>query len=90
MLALIERAFDVMIENLNAGYTRLHDIANAYDAEHAINECRDNLREGNLLNLGNNAYSYLVGVYFMDIIGESERVGDFIINVSESIMEIKS
>jgi len=40
------------------------------------------------LNLENNAYSYLVGVYYMDIISELERVGDFIINISEAIVEI--
>ena len=55
-----------------------------------INKYRDMLREGNLLNLGKSTYDYLTGVYFMDLIAECERVGDYIINVSESVMEIKS
>jgi phosphate:Na+ symporter len=90
MFDLIDKAFDVMIENLKAGYTKLNNIENAYDAEKDINKYRDMLREGNLLNLGKNQYDYLTGVYFMDIIAECERVGDYVINVSESIMEIKS
>lgn len=90
MFDLLDKAFTVMIENLKAGYTKLNNIENAYDAEKDINKYRDMLREGNLLNLGKNQYDYLTGVYFMDIIAECERVGDYIINVSESIMEIKS
>lgn len=90
MFDLLDKAFIVMIENLKAGYTKLNNIENAYDAEKDINNYRDMLREGNLLNLGKNQYDYLTGVYFMDIIAECERVGDYIINVSESIMEIKS
>lgn len=90
MFDLLDKAFLVMIENLKAGYTKLNNIENAYDAEKDINNYRDMLREGNLLNLGKNQYDYLTGVYFMDIIAECERVGDYIINVSESIMEIKS
>lgn len=90
MFELLDKAFDIMISNLKAGYTKLTNIESAYDAEKDINKYRDMLREGNLLNLGKNAYDYLTGVYFMDIIAECERVGDYIINVSESIMEIKS
>jgi len=90
MFDLIDKAFAVMIENLKAGYTKLNNIENAYDAEKDINKYRDMLREGNLLNLGKSQYDYLTGVYFMDIIAECERVGDYVINVSESIMEIKS
>ncbi len=90
MFDLLDKAFLVMIENLKAGYTKLNNIENAYDTEKDINNYRDMLREGNLLNLGKNQYDYLTGVYFMDIIAECERVGDYIINVSESIMEIKS
>lgn len=90
MMDLLDKAFGIMIANLTAGYTRLSNIENAKDAEKDINKYRDMLREGNMLSLGGNAYDYLTGVYYMDVIGECERVGDYIINVSEAIMEIKS
>ena len=89
MTELLERGFDAMIFNLKKGYTQINDIANAQDIEQDINEYRNNLKEEHLLNLENNVYSYLTGVYYMDLIAEYEHVGDFLINISEAIIEIK-
>lgn len=89
MLDLLDAAFDAMVSNLSDGYTKLVNINNAEDAENAINDFRDDLKDEHIANLESNAYPYPVGVYYMDIIGECEKTGDFIINVSEAIMEIK-
>lgn len=89
MTELLDIGFDAMISNLSLGYTKIDNISNAQDVEHDINEYRNNLREEHLLNLENNVYSYLTGVYYMDLIAEYEHVGDFIINISEAIIEIK-
>ena len=89
MMDLVDIAFDAMIENLRLGYTQIKDISNANDAEHDINEYRVNLKEEHLLNLENNTYSYHTGVYYMDLISEMEKTGDYMINVSEAIIELK-
>ncbi len=89
MVELLEKGFEAMIYNLQKGYTQINDIANAQDVETDINEYRNNLKEEHLLNLENKTYSYLTGVYYMDLINECEHVGDFMINISEAIMEIK-
>ncbi len=89
MTELLERGFDAMIFNLKKGYTQINDIANAQDIEQDINEYRNNLKEEHLLNLENKTYNYLTGVYYMDLVNECESVGDFMINISEAIMEIK-
>ena len=89
MTELLERGFDAMIFNLKKGYTQINDIANAQDIEQDINEYRNNLKEEHLLNLENKTYNYLIGVYYMDLVNECESVGDFMINISEAIMEIK-
>ncbi len=89
MTELINRGFDAMINNLTLGYDKIENISNAQDVEHDINEYRNNLKEEHLLNLENNVYSYLTGVYYMDLISEYEHVGDFMINISEAIIEIK-
>ncbi len=89
MIELLESGFDAMIFNLKKGYTQINDIANAQDIETDINEYRNNLKEEHLLNLENKTYNYLTGVYYMDLVNECEHVGDFMINISEAIMEIK-
>lgn len=89
MLDLLDKGFEVMIKNLDMGYTKLNNISNAQDIEQDINEYRNNLKEEHLLNLENNTYGYLTGVYYMDLVGECERVGDYMINISEAIIEIK-
>ncbi len=89
MLDLMDNAFNAMIYNLDQGYTKIHNINNAEDAENSINEYRNHLKEEHLLNLEHNIYNYQTGVFYMDLIAECEKVGDYIINVSEAVIEIK-
>jgi len=89
MFMLLDRAFDSMIFNLDLGYTKLDGIANAVDSEEQINEYRNILKEEHLFNLENNKYGYQTGVYYMDIVAECEKAGDYMINVSEAIIEIQ-
>lgn len=83
MMDCLAIAYDAMVENLSN--PALKDIRNATDAEYNINECRNMLREEHILNIEENpAYNYQTGVFYMDLIQEMEKMGDFIINVSES------
>lgn len=86
MTDLVEKAYDVMIENLNLAFSgKLGDIANAYAAEDHINTLRNNLRDAAIEDIDSNNKTYQSSVYFMDIISELERMGDFIINISQSL-----
>jgi phosphate:Na+ symporter len=89
MFVILEKAFDNMIENLDRGYTKIEGISNAIDSEEEINEYRNILKEEHLLSLEHNKYNYQTGVYYMDIVAECETTGDYIINVSEAIIEIQ-
>ena len=82
MMDLVEEAYEVMIENLKNPY--LTDISNAMDAEYNINGFRNDVREEHIVNLESGQYNYLAGVYYMDIASELEKIGDFIINISEA------
>lgn len=84
IIDLIQIAYDVMVENLQN--TNLRNISNAENAEYNINECRNNLREEHIVNIESSSYSYLSGVYYMDVLAELEKLGDFIINISEAII----
>ncbi len=89
MMNLVDKAIDCMIENLKTAPEYLATIVNAQDAEVNINEYRDNLKEEHLRKAESEESSYMLGVYYMDLVSECERVGDYIINVSEALIEAK-
>ena len=84
MMDLVQKGYDVMIENLKED--NLKDISNAENCEYNINECRNHLREEHIVNIESNSYNYLTGVYFMDVLSELEKIGDFLINVSQAVV----
>lgn len=82
----IMNAYDVMIENLNAAKRgELSEISNAYNAEDRINSLRNNLRDAEIEDIENGDKNYHTSVYYMDVINELERMGDFMINVSQDL-----
>ena len=82
MMDLVQKVYDVMVSNLRSEY--LTDITNAVNAEYNIDECRRHLREEHIVNIENNSYNYLTGVYYIDVLNELEKIGDFLINISEA------
>ena len=84
MVNLVEAAFKVMIDNLRND--DLRDISNARDAENRINSYRNALREEHIVNLEKAKYNYQAGSFYMDIVSELEKVGDFIINISQALI----
>ena len=90
MVNLVEAAYDSMIFNLEAiSEHRLDNIQNAYIAEENLNVMRNNLRDEEIENIDRNSDNYVTGVYFMDLINELEKMGDFIINVSQDLLKYK-
>uniref|UniRef100_UPI0025924C95 hypothetical protein n=1 Tax=uncultured Bacteroides sp. TaxID=162156 RepID=UPI0025924C95 len=43
----------------------------------------------NILDVNNKEYDYQMGVYYMDIIAECEKLGDYVVNVVEASSDIK-
>jgi len=84
MLDTMQHAYDVMNQNLQN--PMLTDISNAYQAEDAINNMRDRLREEHLKNMEQKSYDYTAGVYYFDLIQELETMGDFMINISQALV----
>ncbi len=84
MANAVDNAYAVMLTNLDAAHKgTLVDIANAYNAEERINTLRNYLRDSEIEELDNNGKQYHTSVYYMDIVNELERMGDFIINISQ-------
>lgn len=60
-------------------------VVKAYNREREINNLRNKLRDGNIFNINNKTYDYQEGIFFMDLIGEAEKLGDYMINVVEGV-----
>ena len=60
-------------------------IVEAYNKEREINNLRNKLRDGNIFNINNKEYGYQEGIFFMDLIGEAEKLADYMLNVVEGV-----
>jgi len=84
MIEVVSDAYVAMIENLSKPYGELVDITNALTAENNINAYRNSLREEHIINIEKANYNYQTGVFYMDVVCELEKIGDFIINISQA------
>lgn len=62
---------------------------NAVSAEDNINNLRNHLRDEEIEGLESNRTNYQTSVYYMDIVNELEKMGDFMINVSQDLYKCK-
>ena len=86
MVDAVDNAYDAMITNL-AGVHKgtLAEISNAYNAEDRINYLRNDLRDAEIEEIENGRKNYQTSVYYIDIVNQLERMGDFIINISQEL-----
>ena len=84
MMSLCEDAIEQMNVVVKYGEQRYVDLNKSYNLEHEINNYRNQLKNQNILDINNRLYDYQMGVYYMDIIAECEKLGDYIINVIEA------
>ena len=83
MTDLVQQALDVMDRNLHA-YDHV-DLDDAYRVEHEINTFRDRLRNQHLDALKLGVYDYAIGNAYSSLYALYEKLGDYVINVSEAI-----
>ncbi len=90
MVDLVDNAYNAMIVNLDlAEKAELEEISNAYEAEERINGLRDHLRDEEINSLEDNRKNYQTSVYYMDIVSELEKMGDYMINISQALYKCK-
>ncbi|MDE6858807.1 MAG: Na/Pi cotransporter family protein [Duncaniella sp.] len=75
-MLLLLRNFETAEEN---------DIIASYNKEREINNMRNQLRTANVKNINDHHYEYQAGIFYMDIVGSLEKVGDYIINVVDEV-----
>ena len=86
MADAVNRAYDAMLVNLEAADKGvLTDVSNAYNAEDRINQLRTMFREAEIEDVEDGIKHYHTSVYYLDIVNAFERMGDFIINISQDL-----
>lgn len=88
MFGYLKEAMTDMIELLSdVEKAREVAIIRSYNKEREINNLRNQLRTNNVENINNKVYEYQSGIYYMDIINDLEKMGDYIINVVDTIRD---
>jgi len=86
MFGLVSEAFSEMNNNLEKGFSEVN-VTRAFDLERMINEKRDNMRQQHIEDLKAKKYKHKIGALYIDMFSVYERIGDYIINVSEAFKE---
>ena len=85
MLKAVDQAYVVMIDNIKAEEYDTIALRMATDCEIEINELRNNIREEEILKIEKDGSNYQSSVYYLDTVSELERMGDFIINITQAL-----
>jgi len=86
MIGKVDEAFEEMVTNLNNPQYDKVNIARAKELENDIDKLRDKYRKHNLGRLGDSDYNVNSAMIYNNLFSSLEKVGDHIINVSESIV----
>ena len=60
------------------------DVNHTLNYENEINDYRKLLKEKNIADIESQKYSYQMGVHYMDVVNDCEKLGDYIVNVVEA------
>ena len=92
----LDHMFELVSGALNRMNLLLHkpelvhdDINPSYNIENEINNYRNQLKSRNIEDINNKLYQYQDGVYYMDMVSESEKLGDYVLNVVQAVIEKK-
>jgi len=88
MFALCDKALTQMIVQLNDSQHTV-DPNQTLNIENEINAYRSQLKEANYADIDEHKYDYKTGVHYIDIIGDCEKLGDYVMNVVEAHANVR-
>ncbi len=88
MYVYVNQAMEMMNSQLkDLEHISGKSLIDSYNKEREINNYRNILRGANVENINGHHYEYQAGIYYMDIIGDLEKTGDYIINVIDTLRD---
>ncbi len=88
MFGLIDEANKEMALILGSEFSNTN-IEKAVEIENSINKYRNKLRKEHIVNVKSKKYKYKAGVVYNELFSTSEKLGDYIINISESVKDVR-
>ena len=88
MFELVDNALIQMVAVVHDSHHAV-DVNKSFNLENEINNYRTQLKNQNIVDVDNHEYDYQMGVHYMDIIGECEKLGDYVVNVVEASSNVK-
>lgn len=88
MFELADNALSQM-QTILSGRREMLDANRVFNLENEINNYRNQLRSENIADINEHRYSYAVGTMYMDLICECEKLGDYVVNVTEARMGMR-
>lgn len=88
IFGLVQESILIMNGNLESDI-KDYDHNPAQEIELKINSCRNEMRQRNVDDLKEKKYKYKSGSYYSDVFSLCEKLGDYVINVSEALLEYK-
>ena len=89
MMGLTDNALTQM-NQLMGGRKDSYDVNRTFNIENEINNYRNQLKAQNIVDVNNHEYTYAEGTIYIDLINECEKLGDYVVNVVEARMGIRS
>lgn len=83
MMVLCNDALTQM-NTIMTGHRHEHDINETYRIENAINQMRQQLKTDNIRAVDEREYDYATGTFYVDLINECEKLGDYVVNVVQA------
>lgn len=88
MYVYVKEAMSMMVGQLgNMENVSNKALIESYNKEREINNFRNSLRSANVENINNKHYEYQAGIYYMDLVSDLEKTGDYIINVIDTLRD---
>jgi phosphate:Na+ symporter len=88
MMQLTDQALELMIAVVEDEHHAV-DVNKSFNLENEINNYRAQLKNQNVVDVNNKEYDYQMGVHYMDLIAECEKLGDYVVNVVEARTNVK-
>jgi phosphate:Na+ symporter len=88
MLHLVDKSLEQMVALVEDEH-HVVDVNKSFNLENEINNYRSQLKNQNVVDVNNKEYDYQMGVHYMDLIGECEKLADYVVNVVEAHSNVK-